>query len=198
MTTVFLVRHGAHDLLGRVLAGRMSGVPLNAEGQRQADRVGRRLAREALSGLFTSPSERAHGTALPLSALSGLPARVAEAFHEIDVGDWTGLGFEALAADPAWAAWNERRGTARCPGGESFDEVQRRAVAGLRVIAQQHPDGRIAVFSHADVIKAMLMDLLGIPLDGHGRFDIDPGSISTAVFGAWGGKVLRLNEEAAP
>jgi probable phosphoglycerate mutase len=197
MTVVLLVRHGAHDLLGHTMAGRMAGVALNRQGQAQAQAIARRLAGEPLVAIHSSPSGRARETAAPLADAADLPVAIDEAFDEIDIGRWTGLGFAALDGDPDWIRWNERRGLAHCPGGESFAEVQARAARGLARIGERHPDAAVAIVSHADVIKAMLMHFLGLPLDFHGRFDVDPGSISTAVYGPWGAKVLRMNEEVA-
>ncbi|TIR42691.1 MAG: histidine phosphatase family protein, partial [Mesorhizobium sp.] len=36
--------------------------------------------------------------------------------------------------------------------------------------------------------------VLGLPLGDCFRFDIDPASITTAVSGDWGSKLIRLNE----
>jgi len=52
----------------------------------------------------------------------------------------------------------------------------------------------VVLVSHADVIKAALLYHLGLPLDAHARFDVDPASISTLAVGDWGAKVIRLNE----
>ena len=52
--------------------------------------------------------------------------------------------------------------------------------------------------SHSDIIKVIVAHYLGLTLDLHHRFEIDPGSISTLVVGAWGAKVLRVNEECRP
>ena len=38
-TTILLVRHAAHDLLDKVLVGRMAGVPLSSEGIDEARRL---------------------------------------------------------------------------------------------------------------------------------------------------------------
>ncbi|MDB5359522.1 MAG: Phosphoglycerate mutase [Rhodospirillales bacterium] len=197
MTVVFLVRHGAHDLLGHTMAGRMPGVALNQRGRAQAQAIAARLCEERLVAVHTSPSQRARETAMPLAEAVGLPAVVDEAFDEIDIGRWTGMGFAALDGDSDWQRWNAVRGQARCPGGESFAEVQTRVARGLEAIGDLHPEAAVAIVSHADAIKAMLMFFLGLPLDFHGRFDIDPGSISTAVYGSWGAKVLRMNEGVA-
>ena len=45
------------------------------------------------------------------------------------------------------------------PGGESLLELQRRGVAAIEEIRSKHTKGLIAVFSHADMIKASLRSL---------------------------------------
>ena len=43
MTVFHLVRHAAHDLIGRVLAGRKIDIALNALGRRQAEALAQQL-----------------------------------------------------------------------------------------------------------------------------------------------------------
>jgi len=50
--------------------------------------------------------------------------RIEERLDEIDVGDWQGRDFEALARDPRWNSWNSARSVARPPGGETMLEAQ--------------------------------------------------------------------------
>jgi probable phosphoglycerate mutase len=51
--------------------------------------------------------------------------------------------------------------------------------------------------SHADVIKSVVAHYLGLALGAIGRFEISPASISTVAVGAWGAKVLAVNETVA-
>ena len=55
-TTVFLVRHAAHDRLNRILCGRMPGVSLGADGRAQAAALAERLAREKPRGGLCEPA----------------------------------------------------------------------------------------------------------------------------------------------
>ena len=48
--------------------------------------------------------------------------------------------------------------------------------------------------SHADVIKASVSHVLGLPIDAWPRFDIAPASVTTFVVGDWGAKMITLNE----
>ncbi len=197
--TVFLVRHAAHDRVDRVLCGRMPGVGLGDAGRRQAEALARRFAAAGggLDAVWTSPLQRARETAEPIAARLGLLARASDALCEIDFGAWTGQAFDALRDDPRWRRWNEARGGERPPGGESMAEAQARAMAEVERARAGHPDGRVALVSHGDVIKAVLAGVLGLSLDAHARFEISPGSVSALAVWDGGGKVLRMNESIA-
>ena len=73
MTTFHLIRHGAHDLLGRVLTGRMPGVALNEAGRAQAAGLAAALAGGGIAAVVSSPLQRARETAAPIAARLGLP-----------------------------------------------------------------------------------------------------------------------------
>ncbi|MCB4824141.1 histidine phosphatase family protein [Roseicella aerolata] len=195
--TVLLVRHAAHPLVGRVLCGRMPGVRLDEGGRRSAAQLGPRLRREAPVALHASPQDRCLETAAAIGQACGLDPRPDDALDEIDFGAWTGAAFERLADDPAWAGWNARRAESCPPGGESMRQAQLRAVAGLQHLRARHPGGVVVAVSHADVIKAMLMWCLGLTLDAHQAFDIDPASVSALRLWDGGGKVLWMNEKVA-
>lgn len=193
-TTVFLVRHGSHDRLGKVLCGRMDGVSLSEQGRNEAEAVGRRLEGEGLSAVYASPLARTLETAEPIAGRCRAPLHVDDDLLEIDFGDWTGKSFEALHADPAWATWNFARSLARPPGGESVPDVQARLTRWLDRVRGRHPDARIAAVTHADVIKALAAHALGFSMDQHDRLDVGPASVSVLAAGDWGVKVLSLNE----
>ncbi|MFH5923586.1 histidine phosphatase family protein [Roseomonas xinghualingensis] len=196
-TTFFLVRHAAHDRVGSVLCGRMPAVNLGELGRRQADALADRLGGERISAIYTSPLERARETAAPIAQRIGLHPQASDPITEIDFGRWTGRSFDSLGSDPDWTRWNESRSTARPPGGESMGEVQSRVTGELSRLQQDHPEGRIVLVSHCDVIKAALASHLRLSLNDLGRFEIAPASVSILV--AWGseGKVLGMNEAVA-
>jgi probable phosphoglycerate mutase len=157
VTTFLLIRHAAHDLIDRVLAGRKVDVALNANGHRQAEALARRLASEPITRIFSSPRKRARQTAKPLCAALNLPLFVSPRVDEHDAGVWAGQGFVALARDPRWRLWNDRRGTTRPPGGESIVELQLRILRYIDLLAVRYPDEMIALVSHAEPIRAALM-----------------------------------------
>ncbi|TJV53895.1 MAG: histidine phosphatase family protein, partial [Mesorhizobium sp.] len=85
---------------------------------------------------------------------------------------------------------------ARTPGGETMLDVQQRVVSLMQQLRKRYQNQSVALVSHADVIKAAVCKVLGLPLGDCFRFDIDPASITTVVSGDWGSKLIRLNEAA--
>lgn len=197
-TTILLIRHAAHDLLGRVLCGRMPGVRLNDEGKAQAHMLAEALADDGITAIYVSPLERASETASRLAVQCNLALRVEPALQEIDFGDWTGRGFDTLDIDPDWHLWNRLRQFGRPPGGEYALSAQCRIMTFLHQAASRHSGETIALFSHADMIKSAISWALGQPLDVHDRFDVCPASVSRLVMEPWGTKVAGLNQKLPP
>lgn len=191
--TLILVRHAAHVHLNLNLSGRTPGVPLSEAGRAQAARLAARLATRGVDAVRSSPLDRARQTAAAIADAAGLDVEVAEGLQEIDFGGWTGLGFDALAGDPEWDRWNSARATARPPGGESMAEAQARIVAHLDATAREHDGGTVVLVSHADMIRAVAAHVLGLELDNLLRFDIDPASATTLIWGDGWARVNRLN-----
>jgi broad specificity phosphatase PhoE len=52
--------------------------------------------------------------------------------------------------------------------------------------------------SHADVIRAALLKVLGLGLDAYDRIVVDPASCSELALWPGGGRVVSLNERTAP
>jgi len=192
-TTVFLVRHGVHDQLQGRLCGRSSGVLMGAAGLAQAEAAGRRLAREGVEIVLTSPLERTRQTAERIARACGVPLKDEEALMEIDFGDWNGRSFDSLQGEPLWRTWNSERDTARPPSGESMAEVQARLTEWLERLTRSGA-AAVAAVSHADVIKAAVGLATGLSMRFHGRFEISPGSVTTLVAGDGLLKLHALNE----
>ena len=198
MTTFSLIRHGTHDIVDDVLVGRTPGVRLNSRGRNQAQRLADRLGRERIDLVQSSPQMRAQETAEPIAQRVGMPVEISAEIDELNTGAWTGRTFAALNGDPLWSLWNTRRGTVRPPDGESMHELQLRAVEHLGRIAASMPDGHVALCSHAEVIRAIVLHALRLPLDDFHRVKVAPATISTLAVHQDGIDVIALNEPVAP
>ena len=195
MTATFLlIRHAAHVHLDRLLSGRMERVALSPTGVRQAARLGQSLASERIDRVVTSPLDRTRATAQAIAEPHELRAEVLGDLLELDMGEWTGREIASLHVEPEWTAWNERRATARIPGGETMGEAQARIVGTLERLAVESAGQVVAVVSHADMIKAAVAHALGLSLDKLMTFDVSPASVTRMVWGDWGTRLMSLNE----
>jgi broad specificity phosphatase PhoE len=196
VTTLLLVRHAAHDWLGRGIPGRLPGVALNDEGRGQARELAERLSALRVDAIYSSPQQRARETIRPLANRLSLPMGTADEFDEVDFGDWTGRSFAQLEADDAarWRQWIGQRSQAQAPGGEAFAAVGQRVWAGIGRLRDAHPGRTVLVASHGDVIKAALARVLGLSLDNLERLDIAPASLSMLGAAGEGWQVRRVNQ----
>jgi broad specificity phosphatase PhoE len=176
--------------------GRTVDPPLDAAGQRQAADLAEHLTPWGTLEIRTSPRRRTRDTAQALAHASGAPILCAEPLDELDFGAWSGCSFRELADDPAWTRWNAQRAEARTPAGDTMRGAQRRIVSYIGEIAQQFPQGTVALVTHAEIIRAALLHYLGWSLDEYGRLPIDPASASTVCFTAGAAAVGRINERA--
>ena len=192
-TTFHLVRHGDYSLLGRVLAGRISGYSLSETGRAQAHAVADVLTAIPVAAVVASPLERTRETAAPIAARCGVEVVIDEDIVEIDFGDWTGRTFDSLREWPGWPAFTRFRSTAQVPNGESMLAVQVRSVGAVVRLRQAYPEGNVVLVSHGDVIKSIVAHFLTIPLDMFRRFDIAPASRSIVALSDEDARVLAVN-----
>jgi probable phosphoglycerate mutase len=192
--TILLVRHAAHVELGRLLTGRRRDISLSPEGLQQAAIVGDLLGTQEIAAVYSSPRERAWYTAREIAEPHRIKVAADERLDEVDFGDWTGRGYAELEGEPAWIEWNERRGSARVPGGETMAEATDRAFGFLEEASRDHADRLIVAVSHCDIIRGVIARCLGLALDNLLRFDVDPASVSRVMIGSWGSRVLSVNE----
>jgi probable phosphomutase (TIGR03848 family) len=196
---VLLVRHGLSAAnTGGVLAGWTPGVHLTEPGRRQVETLAQRLAQVPLAAIVTSPLERCVETAELLAKdRTDTDTHIDERVGECRYGDWTGQQLKTLMKDPLWKVVQAHPSAARFPGaaGESLAETQARAVAAIREWNARLGDkATYAVVSHADVIKAVLADALGLHLDQFQRIVVDPASLSVVDYTPLRPFVSRVND----
>jgi broad specificity phosphatase PhoE len=198
VTRFYLIRHGHTAAIDHHLAGRAEGTNLTDEGQRQVARMVAAMHGVPLAAVVSSPLERTRQTADPLARDHGLDVTVAPEFNEIDFGGWTGSTFAAIDADPRWRRYNAARSLTPAPGGELMIEVQVRALRALLDLRDRHDGGHVAVVSHGDVIRGLLMYLLGTPIDFVHRLDLAPARITIVDLSDDAPRILLVNGDSVP
>ena len=167
---VVLVRHGETEW---TLAGRHTGhtdIPLTAEGRRQAQLLGARLARRSFNRVLTSPLSRAVETCRIVGF--GSVAEKTDDLLEWHYGDYEGRRTIDIRRDrPGWSLWTDG-----VPNGEAAEEVALRAD---RIIAQARTaEGDVALFGHGHLLRVLASRWLGgAPREGRWFF-LAPATLS--------------------
>jgi probable phosphoglycerate mutase len=198
MTILLLIRHASNDYVkeGR-LAGLTPKVHLNAQGQREADDLARRLNLVSLRAIYASPLERAVETAQAIAQCHKLDVQIWSGLTEVDAGEWTGKTIKDLEETDAWKQLQAQPAGFRFPNGESNEEMRARMVGAIDTIVAAHPKQVVAIVSHADPIKIALAHYLGMDLNQFNRIAINPASVSVLMFGERGAVLFRLNDIGA-
>lgn len=158
-TTCFLlIRHGESTWNA---AGRWQGhgdPPLSPRGREQARRMATELLDEGIEVVVASDLRRAVETAEILGEAIDVRPRVDARLRELDVGDWTGLTREEIAAraPEALAEFESDDPEAPAGNGECRRDIVERVGIACAEIAAAHAGRTVAVVAHLGVARALL------------------------------------------
>ena len=166
MVKVVFVRHGQTEWN---VSGRYQGqsdVALSAAGIEQAEKLAANFPVEHIDAIYASDLIRARVTAETVAKRFGLGVNLEPAFRELSFGDWEGLTYEQIVASWPDAMENflAHPDILDIPHGESFPEVQQRAMSRLQELIQKHEGQTIMVAAHGAVLRTMLTAALHMPL----------------------------------
>jgi broad specificity phosphatase PhoE len=202
---LLLIRHAEVEISHQRTFGGRIDMNLSARGQRQAKKLAAWLRGQTIDALYASPMKRVQQTlALALkngaSTLRGAtedgPAQtIMPDLREIDFGDWTGLGWEAVSERFGFHAheWLDQIECKGAPNGENGKSFRARVEPCLREIARSQRGKTIAVFCHGGVIRMMLAILLDVPLPKTNQFEIEYASVTQVALHPHMAEVELLN-----
>lgn len=196
MLEIILIRHGQTDWnRERRIMGRRP-IGLNALGRRQSIAAARHFRGVPIDAIYTSPVRRAVETARLIARVlrpHRVPIHRAAELAEIEYGKWVGKTFDEVTGQGPYQVYHTTPKRAKPPGGEKMTTAQRRAVRLVERLRKHAKGGRVALVSHADIIKSILVHYLKLDLDELLRFRIDNGAISLLWFNGTRARVLAIN-----
>lgn len=165
-----LVRHGATEWSRSGKHTGLTDLPLLAEGEEDARRLGPMLSRDNFDLVATSPLMRARETCR--LAGFGEVAGIDPDLTEWDYGDYEGRTTAEIIADrPGWQLFRDGS-----PGGEQPADVAARAD---RVIARlRQSGGNALLFSSGHLLRLLAARWLGLEPQAGALFTLDTASIS--------------------
>ena len=172
---IYLMRHAKPELPfgGRVYYGR-TDFPLSEEGRAAAAKLGEALrGKVTFDALYTSGMKRAVETAsLVVPEMEG---KTVPELREVDLGEWDGRSYDEVREQ--FIEIYEKRGTKFAstapPGGETFEELQHRAVPAFEKILSAHAGGNILIVAHGGAIWSIVSHLFGLDLSDMFFFPLD-------------------------
>jgi broad specificity phosphatase PhoE len=188
---IILVRHGETDANLRRCFADSDNIPLTDLGRLQARELAARLSREFRPEvLVSSHFLRARQTSEIIANALGLTPEPIQGIHERDFGSLKGhpyerLGEAASLADP-WL-WSP-------PGGESLDDVRRRAMAAIEALRLRYPVREIVVVTHGAVILSICGHITGRLLET----SVPPNCGIATIFYDEGGWGLKHSSSLVP
>ena len=182
---LILVRHGESEWNRISRYQGQEDAPLSELGLQQADALAHRLANEKLDVIYSSTLQRAKRTAEAIAQFHpAAPFVEDDAVLEIHHGDWQGL--LALEVRAQFGAgldeWRSYPTRSQMPNGESFSNILKRTLNFRERIQALHPDETVLVSTHDVVVKILIAEALGMPMDRLNRIWVTNASISVLEY----------------
>lgn len=162
---IFLVRHGHIEYEGEKRYIGITDLPLSPAGIEQVTGLKEYFSGIEIEKAFTSPLKRCLRTAEILLEGRNTDCEVVDELKEIHMGEWENKSMALIRQD--FPELYEKRGatidTFIPPGGESFEQLQKRVMPVFESIARSAA-GNILIVGHAGVNRVILSTLMGVPL----------------------------------
>ncbi|MGE5196107.1 MAG: histidine phosphatase family protein [Anaerolineae bacterium] len=186
MQTIYLIRHAETAWTKTGQHTGLTDIPLTAEGQHQAKLLKQRLKDLKFQNVFTSPLKRAKETCQLADLFS--QAEIDDDLVEWNYGDYEGLTREEIhKKDPGWSIF-----TKGAPGGESVDDVSKRADRVLEKI--HHLKGSIAIFSSGHFSRVLAVKWLSLNPECGKLLALFPASLSILGYESNNPVLIRWND----
>ncbi|MFC1987950.1 histidine phosphatase family protein [Chloroflexota bacterium] len=183
MTEIILARHGETEWnVAEIFRGRID-IALNETGIRQAELLAEYLSGLKIQSVYSSPLKRALKTAEIIAQYHHLETEIAPGLIDLDYGKWQGLPQQKVKEKykELYAEWLNNPDLVKIPGGESLNDVRKRAIGVIDEVIARY-DGTVILVSHRVVNKVLICSLLGLDNSHFWNIRQDTCGITTFVY----------------
>ena len=172
-----LIRHTSLNIASGICYGQ-SDVDVSSNFETECDALAKKLAHVQFDAVYASPLQRCTKLAHALNL--GQP-QTDERLKELNFGDWEMQAWQSIPRD-VFDTWANDYANLSPPNGESFSQLHARTKMFVEEVSGHSHGKNIAVVTHGGVIRAMLADVLNMPLKGLFRMVIDHASVTQISF----------------
>lgn len=157
MLTIYLVRHGETLFNVQKKIQGWCDSPLTTQGIAQATRLHDALCDVDFVHAYSSTSERCIDTANLIIGSRDIVLTSNKLFKEMNFGELEGECEQTLfQCENPMKHYTEGF---RAIGGDTLEDVKQRMLAGIELIARNHPDGNVLLVSHGGSIMNLVQAL---------------------------------------
>lgn len=180
-----LVRHTSLDIASNICYGQ-SDVDVSAQFDAERQILQKKLEKFKFDAIYASPLQRCHKLAHALCAdqslgFSTADVQIDERLKEIHFGDWEMNTWDAIPRD-VFDSWANDYANLAPPNGETFTQLHLRAKGFIDDVSSHSCGKNILVITHGGLIRALIAEVLQIPLKGLFRITIDYASVTQLEF----------------
>lgn len=198
-TRVTVLRHGEVQGRAHVMRGDRDD-PLSAGGWARMATVLEGVGQPPVEAVASSPRLRCLEFAHAWADARSLGLTVLDGFREMSFGAWEGLTpQEAFQQDPErHRLFQAGAGTVAPPGGESLADLRQRVRSTWDAWLEGAMGGHRLLVTHAGVMRALLMELVGLPPEHAYRITLpEAAHFQVSVLAGEAPILLNLNPCAA-
>ncbi|MFZ3087665.1 MAG: alpha-ribazole phosphatase [Methylotenera sp.] len=172
-----LIRHTSLNIPSGICYGQ-SDVDVSENFHAECGLLKEKLAHIRFDAVYTSPLQRCTKLA---DALNLGEIQLDDRLKELHFGDWEMQAWDTIPRD-VFDTWANDYAHLSPPNGESFSQLHQRSKSFVEEVGDHSRGKNIAIITHGGVIRAMLADVLNMPLKGLFRMVIDHASVTQISF----------------
>lgn len=184
MVRFVIVRHGySQGNKENRFSGQMD-VPLDDVGRKQAKCTAEFILNHyRVDNIYSSDLRRAYDTVKPIADTLGLEVIQSKDLREVDVGTWQGRLIEEIKREypESFERYRKYPGLSNFGDGESYADVQHRALRFLSRTAMENDGKTVVIGTHGGVIRTLRAAWTSVKLEEVKRIPHVPNGSVTVV-----------------
>ncbi len=191
MEKLILVRHGQTEKnIAGVVHESGDVEELTSTGTVQIDKTAERLKEFQPNKVYSSKERRAIQSGELIASKLDISYEAIDGMEERNWGELSGKTWAEIQAilEPMTL---EERYTYIPPGGESWEQFERRLISTVSELMEKNKGDSIVVVSHGGAIRALMPYLLGAPKEE--SFKHNPDNASITIFSSDDGKLNQIS-----
>ncbi len=183
-----LIRHTSLQITPGICYGQ-SDIDVAASFADEVANTQKKLTNMTFDAIYTSPLQRC----VKLTEALNVGEHIEDArLMELNFGDWEMHAWDDIPRD-IFDDWAHDYANLAPPKGETFSQLQQRAIHFLDEMLSKHSNENILVISHGGLIRALLAHVLNMELKGLFRFEINHASVTQLDFSQKVPKITCVN-----